>query len=49
MLIGLISDIHANYPALEAVMADMQDQQVERIICLGDVIGYGPQPGRCLI
>ena len=29
-------------------MEDMQSQQVERIICLGDVIGYGPEPGKCL-
>lgn len=48
MLQALISDIHGNLPALEAVLADAKQQGASRIICLGDVIGYGPQPGRCL-
>ncbi len=48
MIHGLISDIHGNYAALKAVIADMEAQGAERIICLGDVVGYGPHPGRCL-
>ncbi|MFW5750085.1 MAG: metallophosphoesterase family protein [Planctomycetota bacterium] len=48
MLYGLISDIHGNYAALSAVVEDMEAQGAERIICLGDVVGYGPHPGRCL-
>jgi len=47
-LIGLISDIHSNYAALEAVLAHAKQQQVEVYWCLGDVVGYGPQPARCL-
>jgi predicted phosphodiesterase len=46
--IAILSDIHGNMTALEAVMNDIASQNVERIICLGDVIGYGPDPCACL-
>lgn len=46
MRVGLISDIHGNLCALEAVLEDMPD--VDRIICAGDIVGYGPQPAACL-
>ncbi len=46
MRVGLISDIHANLPALEAVLDDMPP--VEQIICAGDIIGYNPWPRACL-
>lgn len=45
---ALISDIHANLEALEAVLADIREADVEEIYCLGDVIGYGPNPCECL-
>lgn len=48
MLQGLISDIHGNLAALQAVLADMEEAGAHRVICLGDVIGYGPYPGECL-
>lgn len=48
MRLALISDIHGNLEALQAVLADIADRGVEHIICLGDVVGYGPQPGECL-
>ncbi len=48
MIQGLISDIHGNLAALNAVIADMEANGAERIICLGDVVGYGPYPGECL-
>ena len=48
MIQGLISDIHGNMAALEAVIADMESQGAKRIICLGDVVGYGPHPAECL-
>jgi len=48
MLLGLISDIHGNLAALRNVIADMEKQGAARIICLGDVVGYGPYPGECL-
>lgn len=45
---ALISDIHGNLEALTAVMEDIQKQKVERIVCLGDMVGYGPNPCQCL-
>jgi predicted phosphodiesterase len=47
MKIGLISDIHSNWPALEAVLVDAEKQGIDQLICLGDIIGYGPDPGKC--
>ena len=47
-VLAILSDIHANLAALEAVLADIQRQGVERIVCLGDVVGYGPQPKECI-
>jgi diadenosine tetraphosphatase ApaH/serine/threonine PP2A family protein phosphatase len=47
-LIALISDIHGNIDALNAVMADIKSQNVEEIYCLGDVVGYGGAPGECV-
>lgn len=46
MKVAVISDIHANWPALEAVVADLPS--VDDIVCLGDVVGYGGEPVRCL-
>jgi len=45
---ALISDIHGNAEALRAVLADIDSKGVERIICLGDIIGYGPDPLECV-
>lgn len=45
---ALVSDIHGNSEALQAVMEDIRRQGAQRIYCLGDVVGYGPDPGRCL-
>lgn len=42
--IGLIADIHANLPALKAVLEDMPE--TDKIICAGDIVGYGPQPNK---
>lgn len=48
MAIAVISDIHSNLEALQAVLADIDGRDVSEIICLGDVVGYGPQPAECL-
>src|SRR5574341_1721385 len=48
MRYGLISDIHANLEALNAVLAALQAETVDGILCLGDVIGYGPNPNECV-
>lgn len=45
---ALISDIHANLEALEAVLADIKAQEITEIFCLGDIIGYGPNPRECI-
>src|SRR5437879_3863441 len=45
---ALISDIHGNLEALRAVLEDINKHQVEEIYCLGDVIGYGPNPRECI-
>ena len=41
---ALISDIHSNIESLEAVLADIRDQGISEIYCLGDLVGYGPNP-----
>lgn len=46
--IAIVSDIHGNLAALEAVLADIDRQRVDEIVCLGDIVGYGPQPAECL-
>lgn len=48
MLTAFVSDIHANLEALEAVLAHIHRQNPDRIICLGDVVNYGPDPAECL-
>jgi len=48
MRIALISDIHANLPALEAVLSDAQSLGVDQIVCLGDLVDLGPEPQQTL-
>jgi predicted phosphodiesterase len=48
MRIALISDIHANLPALEATLADIATRSVDRIICLGDIVGYNKDAAECI-
>jgi predicted phosphodiesterase len=45
---AIISDIHSNLEGLEAVLADIQQQGITEIYCLGDIIGYGPNPRECI-
>ena len=45
---AIISDIHGNLEALTAVLGRIGDIGVDEIICLGDIIGYGPNPLECL-
>jgi len=47
-MFAVISDIHSNLEALTAVLADIEKRGIRTIYCLGDVIGYGPDPGECL-
>ena len=45
---ALISDVHANFEALSKVLEVIGDLNVDEIICLGDIVGYGPDPVKCL-
>ena len=48
MLFAIISDIHSNLEALNAVLNDIDNRGIKTIYCLGDVVGYGPNPKECL-
>lgn len=48
MRLAIISDIHANLQALEAVLRDMEKQIPDHVICLGDLVGYGAFPSECI-
>jgi diadenosine tetraphosphatase ApaH/serine/threonine PP2A family protein phosphatase len=48
MLYAIISDIHGNREALEAVFAAIDAMPVDAVLCLGDIVGYNPDPGACL-
>ncbi len=48
MRVAVISDIHGNAPALDAVLADVDEQAPDAIWCLGDLVGYGAQPNECV-
>ena len=48
MLYGIFSDVHSNLEALEAVLQDISSQKVDRILCAGDLVGYGADPSACL-
>lgn len=47
-MFAIISDIHSNLEALTAVLADIDKRGIKTVYCLGDVVGYGPNPGECL-
>jgi predicted phosphodiesterase len=47
-MFAIISDIHSNLEALTTVLEDIKNRGIETIYCLGDVIGYGPNPKECL-
>jgi len=46
--VGVVSDVHSNIEALEAVLARLGDLGVGRVLCCGDIVGYGPDPGACI-
>ena len=45
---AIISDIHANATALDSVFDDASSQGVTNFVCLGDIVGYGPDPSECV-
>jgi diadenosine tetraphosphatase ApaH/serine/threonine PP2A family protein phosphatase len=48
MRVAVMSDIHANLPALEAVLAAIALESPDEVWCLGDLVGYGPHPNECV-
>ena len=49
MRYAILSDVHANAEAYQRVLADAEENGAEKIVCLGDIIGYGPMPSEALI
>ncbi len=47
MRIAVIADVHGNLEALDVVMADLKASKPDRVICLGDIVGYGANPQEC--
>ena len=47
-MFAVVSDIHSNLEALTTVLADIEKRGIETVYCLGDVVGYGPNPRECL-
>jgi diadenosine tetraphosphatase ApaH/serine/threonine PP2A family protein phosphatase len=45
--VAVISDVHGNWQALEAVLEDVEREQPDELWCLGDLVGYGPRPNPC--
>jgi predicted phosphodiesterase len=48
MRIALLSDVHGNLPAFEAVLAEVDAERPDELWCLGDLVGYGAQPDDCV-
>ncbi|MCR4439102.1 MAG: metallophosphoesterase family protein [bacterium] len=48
MRMAIISDIHSNLEALTAVLQTIDDLHVDDVLCLGDIVGYGPDPNDCI-
>jgi predicted phosphodiesterase len=48
MRYAIISDIHGNAEALQAVLKDIKDRSIDSIVCLGDIVGYYPDPEDCI-
>ena len=42
----VVSDVHSNFPALQSVLMDAPDH--DEVLCLGDLVGYGPNPNECV-
>jgi predicted phosphodiesterase len=48
MKIAIISDIHANIDALEAMLKRLEAVSIDKLVCLGDIVGYGASPEECV-
>jgi predicted phosphodiesterase len=43
-----MGDIHANYDALQAVLAELENKNIDKYVCVGDIVGYGAEPDLCV-
>lgn len=48
MRYAILSDIHGNGDALDAVLGALKDERIDKYVCLGDIVGYGAEPKRCI-
>ncbi len=48
MILAVVSDIHANLEALQAVLAEIDAREIDTVVCLGDLVGYGADPDACV-
>ena len=48
MRYAILSDIHGNHDALDAVLRGLERETIDSCVCLGDIVGYGPEPAECL-
>lgn len=48
MRLAILSDVHANREALESVLADIAAQEIDQLVFLGDIVGFGPDPSWCV-
>jgi len=48
MKIGLLSDIHSNLEALEVALSILESENIEEMLCIGDIVGYGAEPDKCV-
>ncbi|MBF0399067.1 MAG: metallophosphoesterase, partial [Desulfobacterales bacterium] len=48
MKLAFISDIHGNQDALKSVLEHISANNVDKVVCLGDVVGYGPEAKECI-
>jgi diadenosine tetraphosphatase ApaH/serine/threonine PP2A family protein phosphatase len=48
VIIAVISDIHSNLTALQTALNYIQEIKPDKIVCLGDIVGYGPRPNECV-
>jgi diadenosine tetraphosphatase ApaH/serine/threonine PP2A family protein phosphatase len=48
MIYGIFGDIHGNFDAFLAVVEALESEGVDKMMCIGDLVGYGPEPARCI-
>ena len=48
MKYAILGDVHSNFDALEVVVEHAKREGVKEFTCVGDVVGYGPEPSRCI-